>query len=235
MSHPKFPNFKEVGQIDVDAGSIWVGDGCYVIKDPDEARPKDLGDDWCDICSRFFERSGHNALTDEVVRWQSKQRTYAMKHPESQAFIERQSDIASKWSEEVWAEHSKLISALEDRYAKEHPFEQCADYTGCANFTHDSGYGGMGMMISTFYGDGSYPVYIEYSEDGRPRRVLIDFDPSCEKEDEPEDQQTEVEKLRAALEGIGPWLSASLEEKSVCKEYADACQKVFEALGHEVA
>lgn len=52
--------------------------------------------------------------------------------------------------------------------------------TGVASFGyHEEGtQDGLGVAISTFYGDGSYPVYVEYGEGGRPRRVLIDFDPA---------------------------------------------------------
>jgi hypothetical protein len=44
---------------------------------------------------------------------------------------------------------------------------------------------GMGTVISTGYGDGDYPVYVEY-EDGRVARVIVEF-MEYNEEDEPED------------------------------------------------
>lgn len=42
---------------------------------------------------------------------------------------------------------------------------------------------GIGMAIDTTWGDGSYPVYVEYHENGRPERVTIEFNESFESED----------------------------------------------------
>lgn len=33
------------------------------------------------------------------------------------------------------------------------------------------------LIINTYHGDGLYPVFVEYGENGSPRRVTIDFDP----------------------------------------------------------
>jgi hypothetical protein len=37
---------------------------------------------------------------------------------------------------------------------------------------------GIGLAIDTAWGDGSYPVYVEYNSDGRPSRVTIEFEGS---------------------------------------------------------
>lgn len=48
---------------------------------------------------------------------------------------------------------------------------------GCVtSFGHSNGNAGMGLAISTLYGDGVYPVYVQRNQNGRVRCVLIDFD-----------------------------------------------------------
>ena len=42
--------WEKVGVIGVDAGLCWVGDPCYIIKDPGEERYKELGKDWQEFC-----------------------------------------------------------------------------------------------------------------------------------------------------------------------------------------
>jgi hypothetical protein len=42
---------------------------------------------------------------------------------------------------------------------------------------------GIGMAIDTTWGDGSYPVYVEYHENGRPERVTIEFNEVFEGEE----------------------------------------------------
>lgn len=177
--HPKFPGFVQVSSVDVDAGLIWVGDPCYVLKDADEARPADLGKDWGDICKRFFDRSGYNARCEEFRRHSDAREMVLMEDPEFHKLVDAHAGKAPQ-SGELKA----YRTAFYDKYDAEHPFTPSAADKGFANFTHDAGHGGMGTAINTFYGDGSYPVYIEYGEGGRPRRVLIDFDPGDEDGDD---------------------------------------------------
>jgi len=187
-SHPKFPNFLEVSSIDVDAGSIWIGDGCYVLKDNNEARPKDLGDNWHGICDRFFKRSGYNDRSREFQRWANNRDNFLHEHTEWRNWL-----MANPRIEGVQPEHQKwntpeniakrdLIDRIYKEFEAANPFTPTTVDKGFASFQHDGGHDGMGVMISTFYGDGSYPVYIEYGEGGRPRRVLIDFDPGGDDE-----------------------------------------------------
>lgn len=42
--------------------------------------------------------------------------------------------------------------------------------------------GGIGLVIDTAWGDGSYPVYVEYNENGRPSKVTIEFEGDDEDE-----------------------------------------------------
>ena len=52
-------------------------------------------------------------------------------------------------------------------------------YLGACEATITKGYGELGMgsavAFSTGYGDGLYPVYAEFNEDGRVAKVVIDF------------------------------------------------------------
>ena len=52
-------------------------------------------------------------------------------------------------------------------------------YLGACGVTLKEGYGVLGtgtaVAFSTGYGDGLYPVYAEFNEDGRIAKVVIDF------------------------------------------------------------
>lgn len=52
-------------------------------------------------------------------------------------------------------------------------------YPTMKTFGHrvDPGSEGLGIAVSTGYGDGSYPVYAYLNKEGRVARVMIDFDP----------------------------------------------------------
>jgi len=194
--HPQFPDFKEVGHLDVDAGSIWLGDGCYVLKDKDEARPKDLGDDWHGICERFFDRSGYHDRHEEYSTWReswrdawyeapefAELRRSQPQRPDGHTFDRDRPDDQKCDYDRHFEREMELMRAFRDKYLVEHPFQPTVVDTGVAQFNHDLGHSGMGLMVSTYYGDGTYPVYVEY-KDGRPRRVLIDFDPGADEEEE---------------------------------------------------
>jgi hypothetical protein len=42
-------------------------------------------------------------------------------------------------------------------------------------FNYDLGHPGLGIVVSTGYGDGVYPVYAEFNEDGRICAVTVEF------------------------------------------------------------
>jgi hypothetical protein len=52
-------------------------------------------------------------------------------------------------------------------------------YLGACEATLTEGYGELGMgnavVFTTGYGDGLYPVYAEFNEDGRVAKIVIDF------------------------------------------------------------
>lgn len=182
--HNEFPNFVRVSSVDVDSGSIWVGDPCYIIRDKDEERPKDLGENWHSICDRFSERSGYNERNSELSSWDFKRQMYLFEHSDWKEWRKTKGDGKHHdVNSEAYREKRAVIQKIYDEFEKKEPFKPTSVDKGFANFTHDGGHGGMGTMISTFYGDGGYPVYIEYGKNGRPRRVLIDFDPGGEDED----------------------------------------------------
>lgn len=51
-------------------------------------------------------------------------------------------------------------------------------YLGACEATLTKGYGELGnqaVVFSTGYGDGVYPVYAQFNEDGRVAKIVIDF------------------------------------------------------------
>ena len=52
---------------------------------------------------------------------------------------------------------------------------------GATQFNYDMGHAGLGVVVPTGYGDGTYPVYVQKNEAGRVVAVMVDFD--AEEED----------------------------------------------------
>lgn len=50
------------------------------------------------------------------------------------------------------------------------------DKNGYQAFNYPLGHNGLGVCVSTGYGDGEYPVYVKKNEEGRVMRILIKFD-----------------------------------------------------------
>lgn len=50
-----------------------------------------------------------------------------------------------------------------------------AQYPICKQLNYDLGHAGLGVVVSTGYGDGLYPVYAEFNEDGRVAKVWVEF------------------------------------------------------------
>ena len=59
-------------------------------------------------------------------------------------------------------------------------------YLGACGVTIDKGYGELGggraVALSTGYGDGYYPVFAEFDENGRIAKVIIDFEGEVEED-----------------------------------------------------
>jgi hypothetical protein len=49
-------------------------------------------------------------------------------------------------------------------------------------FDYDLGHAGLGVAVATGYGDGVYPVYAEFDEQGRVAKVCVEF--ICDDADE---------------------------------------------------
>lgn len=153
------------GHVDVDSGSVWVGDPCYIIKDDGESRPKDLGSDWHDVCNTFFDRSGSNAYNDAWREHLSKLDRRLFDNQEWQDAMANQKADRNLYDKFLEIEEQK------DPFV---PDPKIKD-VGFAEFNHDLGHSGMGIMLNTNYGDGTYPVYVKYGKNGRPSKILIDF------------------------------------------------------------
>jgi hypothetical protein len=52
---------------------------------------------------------------------------------------------------------------------------RAGQYPTAMQFHYDLGHPGLGVVVSTGYGDGVYPVYAELNEEGRVARVLVEF------------------------------------------------------------
>ncbi len=75
---------------------------------------------------------------------------------------------------EEWEPWNSEIDNFDDRDKKAGEF----GYLGACHATLTKGYGALGtlgVVFSTGYGDGIYPVYAEINEDGRVAKVVIDF------------------------------------------------------------
>jgi hypothetical protein len=54
-------------------------------------------------------------------------------------------------------------------------------YPTSKQFNYDLGHAGLGVVVSTGYGDGTYPVFAEFNEEGRIAKVWVEFiDPEDE-------------------------------------------------------
>lgn len=54
-------------------------------------------------------------------------------------------------------------------------YEEGAD-EDCRQFSYDPGHPGLGVCVSTGYGDGSYSVYVRRDSRGRVMQVMVDFE-----------------------------------------------------------
>jgi len=50
------------------------------------------------------------------------------------------------------------------------------DYPTAKQFNYEMGHEGLGVCVSTGYGDGLYPVYVKKNAEGRIVRVMVKFD-----------------------------------------------------------
>uniref|UniRef100_A0AB74UJ33 DUF4241 domain-containing protein n=1 Tax=Caulobacter phage BL57 TaxID=3348355 RepID=A0AB74UJ33_9VIRU len=178
--HRDFAGFVEVGSVDVDAGCVFFADPAGVLTDPGARRPEDFGADWGEFCNRMFERSGYDAEQEAYSKHRYKRdgawSTYFAKNVDWTKYKEMS-------EEDREALRKTTYEAFDAQYVEEPYVSQGLD-TGVSNFKRDDGRDGLCSVISTYYGDGGYPVYVLYGQTGRPRMVLVDFDPSGDEDDE---------------------------------------------------
>jgi hypothetical protein len=62
-------------------------------------------------------------------------------------------------------------------------------YPTYKQFHYDLGHAGLGVVVSTGYGDGVYPVYAEFNEEGRIARVWVEFLEPADTTDDAEEEQ----------------------------------------------
>ncbi len=48
-------------------------------------------------------------------------------------------------------------------------------YPTCKQLPYDLGHAGLGVVVSTGYGDGVYPVFVEFNNEGRIAKVWVEF------------------------------------------------------------
>jgi len=48
-------------------------------------------------------------------------------------------------------------------------------YPTAKQFHYDLGHPGLGVVVSTGYGDGVYPVYAEFNDEGRIAKLWVEF------------------------------------------------------------
>jgi hypothetical protein len=48
-------------------------------------------------------------------------------------------------------------------------------YPTCKQIPYDLGHPGLGVVVSTGYGDGVYPVFAEFNDEGRVAKVWVEF------------------------------------------------------------
>lgn len=74
-----------------------------------------------------------------------------------------------------WQTWNSEVDNFEDHENKAGEYS----YLGACNATLGQGYGTLGIadavVFTTGYGDGIYPVYAEFNNDGRIAKIVIDF------------------------------------------------------------
>lgn len=173
--------FVQMGYVDVDSGTLWIGDPCYIVTDENE---------YSAMSDHYFEASGYNKSMVSVQEWSRPMEVIDKVYLEfdiSRKLNEIETmDIDPSEKSELTSKLLKELRTVEreaiEKWQKENPYEKwCKNlpevrrFKHYASFPHPGGWDGKGIMMSTNYGDGSYPCYMKYDEDGQPSLLVVDL------------------------------------------------------------
>lgn len=155
---------KLIGHIGVDSGQIMIVDPCYLK-------------DWKD--NEFNYRTGIRNLKTgvEICCWDEVEG------------IEGKINWATPLPQYGGKDLNELAKDTENwEKFDEYPDAGEFSYSGASGITCKQMFGELDLAVvsRTQYGDGSYPVYAELDREGRPKRIIIDFE--YEEEDFEEDE-----------------------------------------------
>lgn len=123
--------WEKAGEVDVDAGLLWLGDPCYVLHKNDSDRAPDLGASWEQFCARLEEREGES-------------------------------------------EDDNCLPAVQFYHVDQG--EEAAAPAGVRSAP------GLGVVVSSFGGDGTFPVEVLRDRDGCVLGVRVMFQESEDEE-----------------------------------------------------
>lgn len=143
---------KLIGHIGVDSGQVLICDPCYIDSQ------------WKNEDFQDIRKYKHNDGT-------------VLQYPKDFSSYE---DVIPKYGKTMnqLIESKEVVDLPSDE--SEHPFSYnaCCKKTLAENFgqlNYEMGHAGVGVVSSTGYGDGFYPVYAEVGTDGRVKSITIDF------------------------------------------------------------
>lgn len=168
----------EAGYVDVDSGTIWVGDPCYLLQDAASRKSKDLGESWGELTTIYSDRSGESTHQLEWFHWDRARDEYLFKHPKWLKYVDEYKDHPDchRRGTEVNTIKESVIQEAYEEYEANNPFAPSTQQPRFACFGHRPGETGLGIMMDTAYGDGAYPVFVEYNSEGRIAQATIVFD-----------------------------------------------------------
>ncbi len=146
----------QVGEVGVDAGMVWIGDPCYILSLPHlNPKEKKEKDSFPDM---YEPKELPKELGDSWVEFCDKMnesgRAYPVGSKEYDSFLRKQIKKGQQTGQEA------------------------------VQFNYDMGHPGLGVCMSSGYGDGSYPVFVKRNLEGRITEAKIVFIEEEEEENE---------------------------------------------------
>jgi hypothetical protein len=143
-----------IGYVGVDSGQLLLCDPCYIDSEWEQ-------EDFADI--RVYQ---HIATKDTL--------TYGKDFANYQEMIEKYGkNMNDLLATGEWVDVERPLSKHEFSY------NACANATlsakGHGQLNYKIGHAGVGVAFSTAFGDGHYPVYAKYSDDGTLKSVEVVF------------------------------------------------------------